>query len=58
MVSAEPTNGDEAREKALYLMAILMANGEGLDRQQAERAAASLTSYRREMSVLLASDPR
>jgi hypothetical protein len=48
VISANPSNAEEALHKALYLIAIVLSERESLDRQQVQRVAASLAPFREE----------
>lgn len=53
LVNVGPDTADEAREKTLYFMAILIVGSDRLDRSQVKCAKASLKRYRNEVQDLL-----
>ena len=46
VISAAPADADEALDKVLYLMAVVLSESECLDPVQVQRAAASLAPFR------------
>jgi hypothetical protein len=58
LVSINPATAEEAREKALYLMAILIAGGDKLDQLQVQTARVSLARHRDAVSSMLVADQK
>jgi hypothetical protein len=46
VASADPADANEALDKALYLIAIVLSESESLDREQMQRVGASLAPFR------------
>ena len=53
LIKVDPDTTDEAREKTLYFMALMIVGSDRLDRAQVKSAEASLRRYRNELKDLL-----
>jgi hypothetical protein len=53
LINVGPDTADQAREKTLYFMAILIVGSDRLDISQVKSAEASLKRYRNEVQDLL-----
>ena len=59
VVATKPADANEALDKTLFLMAILLSDSEQVDRQLIRRASRSLAPFRAEvLSALMNQDPR
>jgi len=57
VVALDPENGEEAREKLIYLMALMSSNAVALPRSDVQRAIRTLRPFRSDVAETLGTQP-
>lgn len=58
VVALDPLNGEEAREKLIYLMALMSSNAVTLPRSDVQRAIRTLRPFSSDLEETLGTEPR
>ena len=58
VVALDPENGEEAREKLIYLMALMSSNAVTLPRSDVQRAIRTLRPFSSDLEETLGTEPR